>query len=242
MRRFFLLACTWRCPHRRRAHRRFPRRWPSWFVLDFWLVDVGPAEEGNLIGQAGFEQGVTVWQRGSWYPHSSRQRGPDDGHRGIRMEQQATGSSCDEARAPRPRGHRAGRRRHDDRARCSRATSNGIRPPSSTTGRDGQPRDRRSVAHASVAFPGYAWASSGLVAGRDPDNWITVGAAQQGVVVFKSRHLQRRAVRGRRSELRQQAQALGEPRQLRRRRQARATAARRRRREPESPSDGSISC
>jgi hypothetical protein len=35
-------------------------------------------------------------------------------------------------------------------------------------------------------YPGYAWASSGLIAGRDPQNWITTAAAQQGLVVFRS--------------------------------------------------------
>jgi hypothetical protein len=36
-------------------------------------------------------------------------------------------------------------------------------------------------------FPGHAYASSGLIAGRDPRNWITTAAAQQGFVAFRSR-------------------------------------------------------
>jgi hypothetical protein len=36
-------------------------------------------------------------------------------------------------------------------------------------------------------FPGHAYASSGLIAGRDPHNWITTAAAQQGLVVLRSR-------------------------------------------------------
>ena len=45
------------------------------FPGSFWISagDVGPAERGNVLGQAGFEQGITVWERGSWFliPHVS---------------------------------------------------------------------------------------------------------------------------------------------------------------------------
>ena len=43
------------------------------FPGSFWISagDVVPAERGNVLGQAAFEQGITVWERGSWFliPH-----------------------------------------------------------------------------------------------------------------------------------------------------------------------------
>ena len=43
------------------------------FPGSFWISagDVVPAEHGNVLGQAAFEQGITVWEQGSWFlvPH-----------------------------------------------------------------------------------------------------------------------------------------------------------------------------
>lgn len=38
-----------------------------------------------------------------------------------------------------------------------------------------------------VAFPGHAWASSGLVTAAEPDNWVTSVSVQQGATVFRYR-------------------------------------------------------
>ena len=56
----------------------------------------------------------------------------------------------------------------------------------STTGRDGRLKGAHSAARASVDFR-IRLGHSGLIAGRDPYNWITSAAAQQGMVAFRSR-------------------------------------------------------
>ena len=39
------------------------------FPGSFWIStgDVGPAEKDNVVTQAAFEQGITVWERSSWF-------------------------------------------------------------------------------------------------------------------------------------------------------------------------------
>jgi hypothetical protein len=158
------------------------------FPGSFWISagDVGPAEEGNVIGQAGFEQGVTVWQRGNWFviPHVN-----------VGLMADTEGYEWNN--------------RHPVRvaAKLVRSVPGGI--VSAGAGmmlEPNAPTDRELYPTAFVdywsgwaaegpaqsrarfgGFPGHAYASSGLIAGRDPHNWITAAAVQQGVVVFRSR-------------------------------------------------------
>ena len=158
------------------------------FPGSFWISagDVGPVEEGNRIGQAGFEQGITVWQRGDWYlvPHVNIGLMTDtEGYEWNNRQParlavkivrrvpggivQAGGGMMIEPNAP------ADQQRHPTAFVDYWA------------GWAAEGRAQRGERFG--AFPGHAWGNSGLVAGRDPDNWITSGAVQQGVVVFKSR-------------------------------------------------------
>ena len=60
----------------------------SRLLLDLGRSRSAPAERGNVVGQAGFEQGITVWERGSWFliPHVNVTLMADI--RRLRLEQQ----------------------------------------------------------------------------------------------------------------------------------------------------------
>ncbi len=72
MRRFALIACVLLALF---AHNAGAQEIPSSIAFpgSFWISagDVAPAERGNTLGQVTFEQGITVWERGSWFlvPH-----------------------------------------------------------------------------------------------------------------------------------------------------------------------------
>jgi hypothetical protein len=157
------------------------------FPGSFWISagDVAPAERGNVLGQAAFEQGVTVWERGSWFlvPHVSVSLMADSygyvwnnrhpARAGVKIVRrvpggmvQASGGMMFEPDAE------EGERRHPTAA------------VDYWTGWAAEGAAQRGARFG--GFPGYAWASSGLIAGRDPHNWITTAAAQQGLVVFRS--------------------------------------------------------
>jgi hypothetical protein len=160
------------------------------FPGSFWISagDVGPAEEGNVIGQVGFEQGVTVWQRGNWHliPHVNA---------GLMADTEGY-----EWNNRHPARVAVKLVRHIPGGIVQGSVGMMIEPDSAsdqqrhpTVSLDywaGWTAERRAQRGARFGtFPGYAWASSGLIAGRDPDNWITAAAVQQGVVVFRSQIL-----------------------------------------------------
>ena len=158
------------------------------FPGSFWISagDVGPAEEGNRVGQVGFEQGVTVWQRGNWYlvPHINAGLMTDSAGYEWNNRQPARVALKIVRRVP---------------GGIVQASAGMMVEPDAASDQQRHPtvsldywagwaaEGRAQRGERLGAFPGYAWGSSGLVAGRDPDNWITSGAVQQGVVVFKSR-------------------------------------------------------
>jgi hypothetical protein len=158
------------------------------FPGSFWISagNVAPAEAGNVLGQAVFEQGITAWDHGSWFliPH-------------VNVTLMADSHSYD------------WNNRHGARVglRIVRRVPGGIvqaggglmfepgigagdqlYPTAAVDYWAGWAAEERAQSGAAFGgFPGYAWASSGLIAGRDPHNWITTAAAQQGLVAFRSR-------------------------------------------------------
>jgi hypothetical protein len=158
------------------------------FPGSFWISagDLAPAERGNVLGQAAFEQGITVWERGSWFlvPHVNVSLMTDSygyawnnrhpARVGVKIVRripggmvQAGGGMMFEANP------------EDDERRHPTASVD------YWTGWAAEGAAQRGAKFG--GYPGHAWASSGLIAGRDPHNWITTAAAQQGLVVFRSR-------------------------------------------------------
>jgi hypothetical protein len=157
------------------------------FPGSFWTAagDVGPAEPDNVIYQAGFEQGIVAWQRGSWFlvPHVSLALGTDSlGYDwnnkhptilGVKLVRKIGGGVVQGGGGLLfERDPATGRERH---------------PTAFVHYWTGWTVDRRSHQGATLrGFPGHATASTGFLTGRDPDNWMTIASAQQGIVAFSS--------------------------------------------------------
>jgi len=153
----------------------------------FWMAagDAGPAERDNVVYQAGFEQGIVAWERGPWFlvPHINVTVGADSlGYDwnnkhpsvlGVKLVRRLGGGVVQAGGGVLfERDPASGRERH--RTAFVHYWT-------------GWTVDRR--AHRGAAprgFPGHAQASSGFLTGRDPDNWMTIVSAQQGIVVFSN--------------------------------------------------------
>jgi hypothetical protein len=158
------------------------------FPGSFWISggEVVPAERGNVLGQASFEQGITVWERGSWFliPHVNVSLLADsDGYAWNNRHPARVGVKI-VRRVPAGMVQVGGGIMFEPDA-----DSDEQRHPTAAvdywTGWAAETRAQRGAAFG--GFPGYAWASSGLIAGRDPRNWITTAAVQQGMVAYRSR-------------------------------------------------------
>jgi len=158
------------------------------FPGSFWVAagDVGPSERDNMVGQVGFEQGVTVWAPGSWYvvPFLSGNAGTDtDGYDWNNRRQVQVGSKLIR-RVPGGVVQIGGSLMFER----DPATEETRHPSVFANYWAGWRADKQSGNGRTLnGFPGYAYASSGLLSGRDPDNWLTSIGAQQGIVAFRSR-------------------------------------------------------
>lgn len=138
---------------------------------------VGPLEPGNTLGNATFEQGVTVWRRGPLFVI---------GFVDVTVRADTRGYTWNNT-APYLAGGKlvlagrggvfqavvgmAGDVRQGTIGRASRAAHvnywAGWQPLSA------------------VALPGSVWATSGFVTASEPDNWITAAHVEQGVTVLR---------------------------------------------------------
>jgi hypothetical protein len=160
------------------------------FPGSFWISagNIVPAERGNVLGQAAVEQGITVWEHGSWFlvPHINMSLMADS--YGYAWNNRSPGRVALKVVRRVPGGvvqAWGGMMLEPD------AESDDQRHP--TVAVDywtGWAAEGRAQGGATFGgFPGYAYASSGLIAGRDPHNWITTATAQQGLVAYRSRIL-----------------------------------------------------
>jgi hypothetical protein len=147
---------------------------------------VGPAERGNVVGQWALEQGVTVWQRRSWFvvPYF-----------GATLITDSAGYEWNN-RHPTQAGLKVVRRvpggvvqaavgmmfERDPVSAAGRHPSTYISYWAGWAAEGGA--QRGSLLRG---FPGHLWATSGLVAGRDPHNWLTTVSGQQGVAIIRNR-------------------------------------------------------
>jgi hypothetical protein len=157
------------------------------FPGSFWIAggDAGPAEPHNNIVQGNLEQGLTVWRSGSWFA------GP---FVSVSMTADTQGYDWNN-KHPTTIG-----------AKLQRRIGNGViqagagvmfeRDPA--TGDERHPSAFASYwtgwqgdVHAHTrggrpALPGSINVVSGLLTGRDPDNWMSYASVQQGIVVARA--------------------------------------------------------
>jgi hypothetical protein len=159
---------------------------PLAFPGSFWISagNAGPAEPGNTIGQASLEQGLTVWHEGSWFLTPFINASLTTDSRGYEWNDKHPFTVA---------------------AKLQRRTSNGVIYAGAgimfehdpVSGRDRHPTafagywsgwqlDARAHVGASpFSLPGSVNVMSGLLTGRDPDNWMSSVSVQQGVRVFR---------------------------------------------------------
>ena len=152
----------------------------------FWnsAGNVGPAEPGNHLTQGALEQGITLWRRASWFV------GPF-----VSVSFTADTAGYDwNNKHPMTIG-----------AKLQRRVGNGVLQAATgvmfeedpSTGEERHPTafvgywagwqgDLRAHARGGgPAFPGSVNISSGLLTGRDPNNWMSYATLQQGIAVAR---------------------------------------------------------
>lgn len=147
-----------------------------------------PSERGNVVSSVTTEQGFTPFRKGSLFVvgFADSTVGADtDGLPWNRAKRSTAGLKLVSATRVGVIQAVAGVNAYDrgDGIRTSTAAY-----VSYWTGWRGYAAASRSTA-LPVAFPGHAWASSGLVTAAEPDNWITSVSVQQGATVFRYRGL-----------------------------------------------------
>jgi len=153
----------------------------------FWISagNVGPAEPENRITQGAMEQGITLWRRGSWFvgPFVS-----------VSFAADTVGYEWNN-KHPMTIGGKLQQRMGNG---VLQAGAGVIFEEDPSTGEDRHPTafvgywvgwQGDLAAHAQgrrPAFPGSVNISSGLLTGRDPDNWMSYATLQQGIAVARA--------------------------------------------------------
>ena len=149
--------------------------------VNFTMGTLSPAEPGNVISSLTADQGFAVWRRGPLFAGgyvTSIVRNDSDGlawNHGL--------------------GYGAG-------MRVTMVSGAQVLQASVGVGAEQRPRGAQPIhaaLNASVSYwrgwsgdhqkaritPGSAWVSSGVISAREPGNWITSGAAEQGLQVAR---------------------------------------------------------
>jgi hypothetical protein len=158
------------------------------FPGSFWISSgaVGPAEPENVLTQVGVEQGITVWERNAWFlvPFASLRLSADSqgylwnnkhpSMLGVKLARRVPGGVI-----------QGGGGVMFERVEGS---NDGQHPTAFVNYWAGWTADRRAhLGGGPAGFPGHIDASSGLLSGADPENWLTAFSAQQGVAINRSK-------------------------------------------------------
>jgi hypothetical protein len=153
----------------------------------FWISagNAGPAEPGNRLSQGAIEQGISTWRRGSWFA------GPF-----VSLSFTADSAGYDwNNKHPVTIG---GKLQHRMGNGVLQAGAGVMFETDPSTGDDRHPTafvgywagwQGDVSAHArgrGPAFPGSINISSGLLTGRDPDNWMSYATLQQGIAAARA--------------------------------------------------------
>ena len=160
------------------------------FPGSIWVTagTVGPAEPENTFGQTAIEQGITVWRDGSWFltpfvgisaitdSHGYDWNNKRPATIGVKLQRRiGNGVVSAGGGVMFERNPASGRTRHPSAFVNYWA---GWQGDASAQG-SGWPK----------GLPGSINASTALLTGRDPHNWMTYVTVQQGVVVHRWRGL-----------------------------------------------------
>lgn len=159
---------------------------PVAFPGSFWIAvgHAGPAEPDNTVGQAAFEQGLTLWREGGWFfgPFVNLSLTADaQGYEWNRKHPTTVG-----VKLQRHIGN--GVAQVGGGVMFERDPSTGRERHSTVSASYWAGWQGDSVAHARgwrLAFPGSLNAYSGLLTGRDPKNWMSAVSVQQGVMTYR---------------------------------------------------------
>ena len=158
------------------------------FPGSFWIYtgNVGPAERGNVVSMAFLEQGVTVWQHrdlfaipfvNAQFTADSRGYEWNDRHPaqvGMKLAWRVPGGAF-----------QAGGGMMFERDPIGGGDRHPTAFASYWSGWAAEGRAQRGSMLR--GFPGHVSATSGLMTGRDPENWMTRLDGQQGVAVFRNK-------------------------------------------------------
>ena len=139
--------------------------------------NVGSLEPGNVVGGTTIEQGVTVWRRGSLFVAGFCDvgvRGDSLGYAWNNNVTYLTGGKVVVAGRAGVLQAAAG----VTGAAHGETASKGATPAGHLSYWAGWHRDA-----GAVQLPGSVWATSGITAATEPDNWITSAHMEQGVAV-----------------------------------------------------------
>jgi hypothetical protein len=152
----------------------------------FWISagNAGPAEPGNRVSQGALEQGISVWRHGSW------SAGP---FVSVSFTTDSAGYDWNN-KHPVTVGGKVQRRMGNGLLQAgagvmmeSDPTTGDERHPTAFVGYwAGWQGDVSAHARGGPAFPGSVNVSSGLLTGRDPDNWISYATLQQGIAAVRT--------------------------------------------------------
>jgi hypothetical protein len=157
------------------------------FPGSFWVSSgtVGPAEPDTVLTQVGIEQGFTVWERNAWFlvPFASLRVSADSqgyvwnnkhpSMLGVKLVRRVPGGVVQG-------GGGVMFERVDD-------SNDGQHPTAFVNYWSGWTGDRRAhLGGGPAGFPGHVDASTGMLSGADPENWLTVISAQQGIAINRA--------------------------------------------------------
>jgi hypothetical protein len=152
----------------------------------FWMSmgDAGPAEPENRISQGALEQGITAWRRGSWFagPFVSLSFTADTAGYDWNNKHPVTIGGKVQQRF----GHGVLQAGAGVMFETDPLTGDERHPTAFVGYWAGWQGDFESHAHGGPTFPGSVNVSSGLLTGRDPDNWMSYVTLQQGVTVLRA--------------------------------------------------------
>jgi len=154
------------------------------FPGSFWIASstAGPAEPHNVVTQANVEQGVVVWRNDSWFivPFVGASLTRDTEGYSWNDKNPATAAIKLTKRVPGGIVSVGGGVMFEENP-----GANDRRHPTAFAqywaGWTGD--SQAQLGKHRLAYPGHTWVNSGLVTGRDPRNWITAAAVQQGVAI-----------------------------------------------------------
>ena len=154
------------------------------FPGSFWISSgsVGPAEPENVVSQTAIEQGFTVWERNAWFlvPFAS-----------VRLSVDSHGYAWNN-KHPSMLGVKLVRRLPGGVIQGGGGImfervdgSDDSRHPTAFVNYwAGWTEDQRAhLGSGPAGYPGHVDATSGLLSGADPENWLTAFSAQQGIAL-----------------------------------------------------------